>query len=58
METLDLVWKQRLDFLARGLGLTVTATNLTNNRYELTGGFEQRYQRGRGLGLGISYTVF
>jgi hypothetical protein len=58
MDTLDLVWKQRLDFLARGLGLTVTASNLTNSQYELIGGFEQRYQRGRGLGLGISYTVF
>jgi hypothetical protein len=56
--TLDIVWKQQLDFLARGLGLTVNLTNLTDERYELLGGYEQRYQRGRGFGLGISYTVF
>jgi hypothetical protein len=56
--TLDVVWKQQLDFLARGLGLTVNLTNLTDERYQLTGGFAQRYQRGRGFGLGISYTVF
>jgi hypothetical protein len=49
------VWKQQL---LQGLSLTFNATNLTENRFELTGGFEQRYQRGRGLGVGISYTVF
>ena len=56
--TLDFVWKQRLDSLARGLSLTVNLTNVTDERYELLGGYEQRYQRGRGFGLGISYTVF
>ena len=38
--------------------MTVNATNLTDERYELTGGFEQRYQRGRSFGLGFSYTIF
>mgnify|MGYP001814905812 CR=1 FL=1 len=56
--TLDLVWKQRLGFLSRNLSMTVNLTNVTDERYELNGGFEQRYQRGRGFGLGFSYTVF
>ena len=56
--TLDLVWKQRLGFLSKNLSMTVNLTNVTDERYELNGGFEQRYQRGRGFGLGFSYTVF
>jgi TonB-dependent receptor len=56
--TLDLVWKQRLGFLGDGLSLSITASNLTDEKYELTGGFEQRYQRGRSFGLGVTYTVF
>ena len=56
--TVDFVWKQQLEFVAEGLALTVTGSNLTNQEYELTGGYEQRYQRGRSFGLGISYTAF
>ena len=56
--TLDVVWKQQLDFLADGLSFTVNLTNLTNDNYELVGGYEQLYNRGRGFGLGISYSVF
>ncbi len=56
--TLDVVWKQQLDSLVDGLSFTVNLTNLTNDNYELNGGFEQLYSRGRGFGLGISYSVF
>ncbi len=56
--TVDVVLKQQLEFVAEGLALTITGSNLTNQEYELTGGYEQRYYRGRTFGLGVSYTAF
>ncbi len=50
--------EQQLEFVAEGLALTITGSNLTNQEYELTGGYEQRYYRGRTFGLGVSYTAF
>jgi TonB-dependent receptor len=56
--TLDLVWRQSLEGLAPGLGLKLTASNLTDETYEWTGAINRIWERGRTFGLSLSYTPF
>lgn len=56
--TLDFVWRQSLEGLAPGLGVKLTASNLTNEAYEWTGAVSRIWERGRTFGLSLSYTPF
>jgi outer membrane receptor protein involved in Fe transport len=56
--SLDFVWRQDLSFLARGLGLKLSATNVLNEEVQFTGGREETFKRGTGIGLSLSYSLF
>jgi len=58
--TVDLVWRQGLDFWVPNLGIKLSGTNLTGEEREWTqGGLTYRlYDPGRGFGLSLSYRPF
>ena len=56
--TVDFVWRQSLEGLAPGLGLKLSATNLTDETYEWTGAISRVWERGRTYGVSLSYTPF
>jgi outer membrane receptor protein involved in Fe transport len=59
-DSFDLIWTQELAFVTPGLGLKMSATNLTDEERLWTqgGGTYRRYDPGRTFGLSLSYEPF
>jgi outer membrane receptor protein involved in Fe transport len=59
-DTFDLIWSQELAFVAPGLGVKLSGTNLTDEERLWTqgGGTYRRYEPGRTFGLSLSYEPF
>lgn len=59
-DTFDLIYSQELAFVAPGLGLKLSGTNLTDEERVWTqgGGIYRRYEPGRTFGLSLSYEPF
>jgi outer membrane receptor protein involved in Fe transport len=58
--TVDLVYRQDLDFWLKGLSLKLSASNLFNEEWEWTQGGEifRRFDPGRSISLSASFNVF
>lgn len=58
--TIDLVWRQDLDFLVDGLSMKLSATNLTDETFLWTqgSGTFRSYDPGRSYGLSLTYDLF
>ncbi len=59
-DTFDLIYTQELAFVAPGLGLKLSGTNLTGEERVWTqgGGIYRRYEPGRTFGFSLSYEPF